>query len=169
MKNEKKNEIKQNKHEIFMNTTYVYYASEYNFENLPKEKLNKIYQDGRIFAFMIEYWLEANFQNLKHVDKKIYDFIHEKKEEIKYDEKTFTKRNCDIKPSKMKGKGRKTDQNEFQSIAKTLIYIIVSNVNFPEIKIQFIHGEKFLQTYPDGIIPSKDHDKFFNTNFIIQM
>jgi hypothetical protein len=65
-------------------------------------------------------------------------------------------------PSNMIGEGRKFDKEIFETKAQNLNYIIVSNVNFPEIKIKFVKGTDLLITYPNGTIPSKDFIKFFN-------
>ena len=65
-------------------------------------------------------------------------------------------------PSNMIGEGRKFDKKFFEEKAKKLIYIIISNVKFPEIKIKFVKGIDLIVDYPDGKIPSKDFIKFFN-------
>jgi hypothetical protein len=62
----------------------------------------------------------------------------------------------------MKGQGRKFDLDVFTEKTKKLIFIIVSNVNFPEIKVKFMRGTDLLTLYPKGKIPSKDRVKFFN-------
>ena len=46
--------------------------------------------------------------------------------------------------------------------SKKLIFCIVSNVNFPEIKIKFVNGEELANKYPTGVIPLNDHNKFFD-------
>ena len=65
-------------------------------------------------------------------------------------------------PSNMIGEGRKFNKEIFEEKAKKLIYIIVSNINFPEIKIKFVRGDDLIIDYPDGQIPFKDFDKIFN-------
>ena len=65
-------------------------------------------------------------------------------------------------PSNMIGEGRKFDKEIFENKAKDLNYIIVTNVNFPEIKIKFVKGTDLIIQYPNGSIPSKDLIKFFN-------
>ena len=62
----------------------------------------------------------------------------------------------------MIGTGRKFNKEEFEEKTKKLIFCIVSNINFPEIKIRFVRGSKLLENYPNGQIPSKDYIKFFN-------
>lgn len=62
----------------------------------------------------------------------------------------------------MIGEGRKFDKKIFEEKAKKLIYIIISNVDFPEIKIKFVKGIDLIVDYPDGKIPSQDFIKFFN-------
>jgi hypothetical protein len=51
--------------------------------------------------------------------------------------------------------------------AATLYYriafcIIVSNINFPEIKIKFVKGSELIIKYPKGVIKLKDSVEFFN-------
>ena len=65
-------------------------------------------------------------------------------------------------PSNMIGEGRSFNKEVFEEKAKQLIYIIVSNVSFPEIKIKFVKGVVLIVDYPTGVIPSKDFVKFFN-------
>ena len=62
----------------------------------------------------------------------------------------------------MIGEGRTFNKEIFEEKAKKLIYIIVSNCNFPEIKIKFVRGIDLIIDYPKGVIPLKDLDKFFN-------
>ena len=64
-------------------------------------------------------------------------------------------------PSSMIGTGRKFNKKEFETHANELNYIIVSNVNFPIIKIKFITGSDLLVKYPSGRIPPSQHDLFF--------
>jgi len=65
-------------------------------------------------------------------------------------------------PSSMIGTGRTFNKEEFEEKSKKLIFCIVSNINFPEIKIKFVKGSNLLEIYPKGIIPLNDHVKFFN-------
>ena len=62
----------------------------------------------------------------------------------------------------MKGVKRTFNQTIFEEKTKKLIFIIVSNIDFPNIKIKFVRGTDLLVSYPKGIIPRKDFDKFFN-------
>ena len=93
---------------------------------------------------------------------KKYDHTDINDENIKYDQKTFTARGCKFMPSNMIGEGRIFNKDIFEEKAKKLIYIIVSNVNFPEIKIKFVKGIDLIVYYPTGFIPLKDSVKFFN-------
>jgi hypothetical protein len=61
----------------------------------------------------------------------------------------------------MIGTGRTFNQAKFDEKVKNMNYIIVSNINFPEIKVKFSKGEDLVKMYPKGSIPSKDHDSFF--------
>jgi hypothetical protein len=122
--------------------------------------MNEIFKDGRAFAHFIEAWLALNY-DFSHVKGcKKYDFIDS--EGRKYDEKTFTINGCSCSPSNMKGAGRKFDQQKFDDSASNLIYVVVSNVHFPEIKVKFVKGDELMVHYPKGEIPLKDFDKFFD-------
>jgi len=148
---------------IQYNTTFTHVIEDFSFGNLPKQTLIKTFKDGRAFSHLIEPWLEVNYPILKYIDGcKEYDYIDIHDENIKYDQKTFTCRGCKFVPSNMLGQGRMFDKNIFEEKAKKLIYIIVSNVNFPEIKIKFVKGVDLIVAYPTGCIHSKDFDKFFN-------
>jgi len=129
---------------------------------LPSQMIIEIFKDGRPFSHFIEKWLSLNFDLIHIGGCKAYDFVHENDENIKYDQKTFTVRGCKFMPSNMIGEGRKFDKEIFETKAQNLNYIIVSNVNFPEIKIKFVKGTDLINTYPNGVIPSKDFIKFFN-------
>ena len=61
--------------------------------------------------------------------------------------KTLTENGCDYAPSYMKGTGRKFNKEEFEEKSKKLIFCIVSNINFPEIKVRFVRGSKLLEKY----------------------
>lgn len=45
---------------------------------------------------------------------------------------------------------------------KKMIYCIVSNIDFPIIKVKFVTGVVLLEKYSKGKIPSNDHIQFFN-------
>jgi hypothetical protein len=62
----------------------------------------------------------------------------------------------------MIGVGRVFDKQKFEEKANKLIYIIVSNINFPEIKIKFVKGSDLIIKYPKGEIKLKDSVEFFN-------
>ena len=122
-----------------------------------------IFKDGRAFSHFIEPWLAVNYPFLKHVTGcKKYDHTNVHDENIKYDQKTFTKRGCNFMPSNMIGEGRKFDDVIFKEKASKLIYIIISNIHFPQIKIKFVKGSDLIIEYPNGKIPLKDFVKFFN-------
>jgi hypothetical protein len=122
----------------------------------------EIFKDGRAFSHFIEAWLAITYP-LTHIKRcKQYDHTDVNDETVKYDQKTFTMRGCKFMPSNMIGEGRKFDKEIFETKAQKLNYIIVSNVNFPEIKIKFVKGTDLINTYPNGVIPSKDFIKFFN-------
>ena len=149
---------------IKFNTTFVHTIQNVAFGNLPTEVCIRIFKDGRAFSHVIEPWLEKNYPSLKHVTGcKDHDFEDICDENIQYDQKTFTTRGCNFMPSNMVGQGRKFDQEVFDEKSKKLLYIIISNINFPEIKIKFVRGIDLVVDYPKGKIPFKDFDKFFGT------
>ena len=61
----------------------------------------------------------------------------------------------------MQGTNRKFNQKKYDKKYKNLIYCIISNIDFPNIKVRFVAGEELLKKYNNFIIPRKDHDKFF--------
>lgn len=150
------------KNNIKMNTTFTHIIEEFSFGNIPKSIIIDTYKDGRAFSHFIEPWLAINYP-LTHVKGcKKHDHTDIDDENIKYDQKTFTKGGCKFMPSNMIGEGRKFNKEIFEEKAKKLIYIIVSNIEFPEIKVKFITGSDLIIDYPSGIIPLKDFHKFFN-------
>tara|TARA_B100000886_G_C20191156_1_gene394336 strand:+ start:180 stop:638 length:459 start_codon:yes stop_codon:yes gene_type:complete len=147
---------------VKLNKTYTHKLKNLSFDKLSENVVINILKDGRPFSHFIELWLEETYP-LKHIKGcKEYDFIDLNNSEIKYDEKTFTKGGCKFCPSSMLGTGRKFNKKIFQEKAKNMIYIIVSNINLPEIKIKFVSGCELIKIYPKGIIPLRDHVKFFN-------
>jgi hypothetical protein len=150
---------------IPFNVTFLHTMHGCAFDNLSKEGYIDVLKDGRVFSHFIEPWLEQNYPSLKHIKGcKGYDLVDASNENIKYEQKTFTnaKSGCSFRPSNMKGAGRKFDQTIFEEKTKKLLFVIVSNIDFPNIKIKFISGNDLLGSYPTGIIPRKDFDKFFN-------
>jgi len=152
-------EINEN---IKFDTTFNHKIENFGFGNLAQSAIINIYKDGRPFSHFIEAWLAINYPLIHISGCKKYDHTDINDENIKYDQKTFTSRGCKFMPSNMIGEGRKFDKKIFEEKAKRLIYIIVSNVEFPEIKIKFVKGIDLIVDYPDGKIPSKDFIKFFN-------
>lgn len=156
------NEAKITNNTIIYNTTFVHIIENFNFGNLPESIIKDIFKDGRAFSHFIEPWLALNYPLIHVKGCKKYDHTSIDDENIKYDQKTFTAGGCKFMPSNMIGEGRKFDKDIFEEKAKKLIYIIVSNVNFPEIKIKFVRGIDLIVDYPKGVISSKDFIKFFN-------
>ena len=147
---------------VKLNKTFVHSINNFKFGNLSTETCKIILKDGRPFSHFIEKWLEHNYP-LKHIDGcKSYDFVDINNQTIIYDEKTFTSRGCSFCPSNMIGQGRIFNQTEFEKKSKKLIFCIVSNIDFPEIKVKFIKGDELIKQYPSGKIPSKDFVKFFD-------
>ena len=156
-------ETNNNNNTIKYNTTFTHRLDNISFDNVPQSGIIDILKDGRPFSHFIEPWLAIHYP-LTHIKGcKKYDHTDINDENVKYDQKTFTKAGgCKFMPSNMIGEGRKFNKEIFEEKAKNLIYIIVSNVDFPEIKIKFVKGIDLIVDYPSGIIPSKDFVKFFN-------
>ena len=148
--------------DITHNTTFRHTIENISFGSLPTSVMIEIFQDGRAFSHFIEAWLAITYP-LTHIKRcKQYDHTDVNDETVKYDQKTFTKNGCKYMPSNMIGEGRRFNPEIFEKKAKQLIYIIVSNVHFPEIMVRFIKGCDLIVDYPTGNIPFKDFDKFFN-------
>jgi len=106
--------------------------------------------------------LAANYP-LIHVEGcKDHDFVDAGDTNIHYDQKTFTKGGCRYYESSMIGVGRKFDLEKFQEKAKNMIYIIVSNIDFPHILVKIVRGSDLMLKYPKGVIPLKDFVPFFD-------
>ena len=146
---------------VTLDTTFTHTIRDVSFGGLPQAQVNEIFKDGRPFSHFVEEWL-ANEYPLVHVPGcKSYDHVDKVFKDVFYDEKTFTKGGCLFCPSSMIGTGRTFDQQAFEEKSKKLIFCIVSNVNFPEIKVKFVRGTDLLKIYPTGKIPFGDRSKFF--------
>ena len=147
---------------VELNKTFNHTIENYNFGNVPNIILKKQYRDGRSFSHVIEPWLAVNYPLTYIEGCKKYDFTDKNFPDILYDEKTFTKRGCDFRPSNMKGQGRTFNKELFKEKTKNLVFCIVSNIDFPNIKVRFVKGSELILKYPNGKIPSKDLVKFFD-------
>jgi hypothetical protein len=146
---------------VELNKTFNHKIENYNFGNLSDEICKEIWKDGRPFSHFIEEWIANNYP-LTHIKGcKKYDFTDKNYPEILYDEKTFTKKGCSFCPSNMLGQGREFNKEIFEDKTKKLVFCIVSNIDFPNIKIRFVKGTELLIKYPTGKIPSKDFIEFF--------
>ena len=144
-----------------LNQVYKFRLSNVAFDCLPPEDISKIFKDGRAFSHLIEPWLAQKFP-ISHIKGCLeYDFTDNVDPEIKYDAKTLTAGGCKYYPSSMIGSGRKFDRELFEQKTNKLIYIIVSNILFPEIRVKFVTGADLLVQYPNGVIPYADYGKFF--------
>ena len=143
------------------NKTFIKVIENIAFGSLSPEILTKLFKDGRIFSHFAEQIIAQDF-SLTHVTGcKGHDLVEPTDINIKYEQKTFTEGGCNFMPSNMIGQGGQFDKAVFTEKSKNLIYAIVSNIKFPEIKIRFVKGEELAQKYPSGKIPLKDHDNFF--------
>ena len=147
---------------IILDVTFTHTIENFAFDGFSLESLTRIFKDGRVLSHFIEVWIENRYP-IKHISGcKKYDFIDNTYPSTKYDEKTFTNNGCKFYPSNMIGEGRKFNKYIFEKKAKKLIYCIVSNINFPEIKLKFVRGITLIKLYPNGVIPLNDYIKFFN-------
>lgn len=151
-----------------LNQVYQFKLENVAFDCLPLEQVAKIFKDGRVFSHLIEPWLAQKFPITHITGCKEYDFTDNADPEIKYDQKTFTAGGCKYYPSSMIGTGRKFDRELFEQKANKLIYIIVSNIQFPEIRVKFVTGADLLAQYPKGEIPFANYGKFFEDETFIQ-
>ena len=110
---------------IKYNTTFSHKIEIFGFGNLEQSALINIYKDGRPFSHFIEPWLAINYP-LKHVTGcKYYDHTDINDENVKYDQKTFTKSGgCKFMTSNMIGEGRTFNKEIFEEKAKKLISLI---------------------------------------------
>ena len=154
--------INNNNPSVELNKTFNHTIENYNFGNLPNETCIEILKDGRPFSHFIEKWIAHNYPLIHIPGKKGYDFIDKNNQQILYDEKTFTRNGCKFCPSNMLGQGRTFNQERFIKHCEKLIFCIVSNINFPNIKIKFIRGVDLLKDYPCGEIPLSKIVEFFN-------
>ena len=147
---------------VELNKTFIHEIHDVKFDNIPREQLIEKYKDGRPFSHFIEIWLEHNYPLIYISGCRDHDFIDKNYSDTRYDEKTFTKGGCKFCPSNMLGQGRKFDEEKFREKTVKMIFCIVSNIYFPQIKIRFVRGSELIKLYPKGEIPLKDHVKFFD-------
>lgn len=146
---------------IEYNKTHTKKIDNVSFGTLDQETLKVIFRDGRAFSHFIERFLAKEY-NLTHIlGCKDHDLVDPSSSEIKFEQKTFTSKGCNFMPSNMIGKGRTFDPVVFKEKAEKLNYVIVSNINFPEIHIRFVKGIDLVSLYPKGEIKSREHTTFF--------
>jgi len=155
-------ETQDNIPSVELNKTFNHTISNFVFGNLSEDVCKEIWKDGRPFSHFIEEWICENYPLIHVKGCKQYDFVDSKNKEILYDEKTFTERGCHFCPSNMLGQGRIFDQATFEEKAKKLVFCIVSNIDFPNIKIRFEKGEDLIKKYPTGKIPLNKFVEFFD-------
>ena len=151
--------------ELREDRTFDFKLKNISFSSLDDDKLHTMFKDGRLFSHFSEHWLESICPVLSHVRGcKDHDFKN-KLNNLKYDAKTWTHNKLDFRPSYMLGKGRTFNEEEFREKCDNLIYVVISNIEFPEIKLKFVNGAKLRELYPKGYISSnkKELDIFFNS------
>lgn len=147
---------------IKLNTTFTHEIQNYTFDSLSEEICIKQWKDGRPFSHFSERWLVLKYPLIYVEGSKKHDFLDKEHPEIRYEAKTFTQQGCKFCPSNMIGQGRTFDQRVFKEKSKKLIFCIVSNVNFPEIKVRFVRGSDLIKKYPKGQILPTQFVEFFD-------
>jgi hypothetical protein len=146
---------------VTLNNTVTKVIENFEFGTLPREVLIALFRDGRVSSHFMEHILSQDY-GLTHISGcKDHDLVEPSDPSVRYDQKTFTSRGCHCVPSNMLGQGRHFDKEVFDKKASSLIYAVVSVVNFPEIKIRFIKGIDLLAKYPRGEIKLSQHAEFF--------
>lgn len=146
---------------VDFNKTYTQTIDNISFGSLSQDTLCGLFRDGRISSHFMEHIITEKF-GLKHIQGcKTHDMEDPSDSTIKYEEKTFTSGGCKIMSSSMIGTGRNFDSSKFQAHAKELIYVIVSVVSFPEIKIRFFRGDELATRFPRGEIKPNQHEALF--------
>ena len=130
------------------------------FDNIPSDKLVKLFTDGRHASHILELWVETNFVDIKKYNVKDHDFIDNNNNFM--EAKNFTKNGAKFMPSRMLGVGRKYIKEEADKVIKSNIYVITDINDMPKIKMRFVKGIDLLEKYPNAIIPFKLRDEFFN-------
>ena len=132
------------------------------FGDMPTDKLNELFQDGRVASKFLENYIPIWFPELKFVDADGYDHVDIETGERKWDLKGFTKGGASYVPSNMIGAGRTVDLQEAHNHANTIDYIFSDVVDFPRVKIRFKSGKQLVEEFPKGKIDFKHRDKLFN-------
>lgn len=130
-----------------------------SFGDLGEMETYEILKDGRLASHFLERQLCVWFPELTFVDGRGHDHIDE--EGNLYDQKCFTKGGAGFAPSHMGGKGRVFVKEEAHRHCSTIIYIICDIIDFPKVRVKFLHGTTLLGLYPKLRIPNKDRELIF--------
>ena len=148
------------KYKYELNKTFEFNLTNISFDNIPSDKLIKLFTDGRHASHILELWVETNFIDKKKHNVKDHDFIDNNNNFM--EAKNFTKNGAKFMPSRMLGVGRKYIKEEADKVIKSNIYVITDINDMPKIKMRFVKGIDLLEKYPNAIIPFKLRDEFFN-------
>lgn len=153
--------IVKNEPSIILNTVFTHKIDNCRFGTLPKEKIFKIFDNELIFSHFINPWL-AHFYALNYIPGyEYFSFTDKFHSEIRYEQLTFTTRGCRFTKPSMFKPNEILDSSILKRQSGSLIYIIVENINFPNIKVKFISGADLFSKYPKGEIDYKQHKKIF--------
>jgi hypothetical protein len=133
---------------VTLNKTFkfLFNTNEFKCAGLTEKEVIEMYKDGRVFSQWVERWLTKKFPLTRVTGCKKYDHIDLNNENIKYEAKTFTPASgLSYAPSGHTGVGRTIDETIAKERASNLIYIIVSNIDFPNIKVRFMNGNDLMQ------------------------
>lgn len=151
--------LRPTKQDVILNHTYTF-KCDATFGTLSKERVYKLFTDGRRASGFLELQLEDWFEGLEFVDGKGYDHINHLVEGQLYDAKCFTRHGAKFCPSVMLGAGRSVDKQKLWEHAMDMIYIFTDVVSFPEVRVRFVKGSDLTQ-YTNGSIPFGDRDDLF--------
>tara|TARA_B100000287_G_scaffold215933_1_gene203692 strand:+ start:8363 stop:8830 length:468 start_codon:yes stop_codon:yes gene_type:complete len=152
--------LRPTKQDVILNHTYTF-KCDATFGTLSKERVYKLFTDGRRASGFLELQLEDWFEGLEFVDGKGYDHINHLVEGQLYDAKCFTRHGAKFCSSKYLGVGRSLDVKEHEAHAENIIYIFTDVVSFPEVRVRFVKGSDLIQTYKKGSIPFSHRDDLF--------
>jgi hypothetical protein len=145
---------------IEFDKTYSFKIENVGFGCLSLEEIIDILKDGRVASHFLERMLEKWFPELEFVDGNGYDHVN-KGNQVKYDQKCFTKGGCGFAKSILVGGGRTFDLSEATKHSAEMNYILCDIVEFPEVRVVFAEGKNLLTRYPKCKIPFKDRELIF--------
>lgn len=134
----------------------------HTIENEILTKYNDNHTNEFVFINFIQKWLEDKYSIVMVNSSHSFHFIDKYQPSIRYHERIFQKNiGCVFCPSKTLGTLHRFDKLVNTDKANKLIYCLISNMEYPKIKVKFVRGIDLLKMYPKGRIPVNDHDLIF--------